>query len=103
MSKLLGKPLAWLASLGTGAVTALCFWGLAQFGIHEARTSALLFPVIVTIVAKVVGWIVATYGPKPISDAPVMAPRRTRKPVMGNRPLSQPPINRGIDSQDDGA
>lgn len=78
MNKLLGKPLAWLASLGTGALTSLIFWLLAQVGIQEARTSALIFPVIVTVVAKFVGWLVSTYGPKPLPLVTATPRRRTR-------------------------
>lgn len=70
LGKLLGKPLAWAASLGTATLSGLAFYGLGLIGFAEGKVSPVVYGAIVAAVAKLVGWLVATYGPKP-TNAPV--------------------------------
>jgi hypothetical protein len=69
MGKLLGKPLAWLASFGTGMVSALLFYLLGLIGVAEGTAAPVVWGFITVGVTKFVGWLVATYGPTPTEPA----------------------------------
>ena len=61
IGKLLGKPLAWAASLGAAVLSAFLVWLMT----HWFHPDAVLLGVIVAVAAKISGWLVSEYGPKP--------------------------------------
>ena len=91
LAALLGGWLKWFASLGTVAVSAFVFWLLSLLGFEEAKTNPYLWGVIVAAAAKLSGWFIATYGPRPtVKPQPVAKTTRKPRPKMpgltGNGP-----------------
>lgn len=79
--------LKWLASLGTAVLIPFAYWLLSLVGIREGHTALAAMVVVGALVAKLVGWLVATYGPRPTTPTngkPAM--RSTRKPRTNGQP-----------------
>jgi hypothetical protein len=70
LAKILGGGLKWLASFGTGMLASLLFYVLGLIGISEGKLAPILWAFIIAAVAKVVGALVATYGPAPTPETP---------------------------------